>query len=99
MTRRAAPGGVAYSSDCYRTYKGVRYEAYASDDVARRAKLYRSYGVRCRSYADELFMHPEDLTKASAIDAANIQCDGCWGECGKCYLEEIDKQGAQGGVK
>jgi hypothetical protein len=30
MTRRAAPGGVAYSCDCYRTINGVRYIAWMS---------------------------------------------------------------------
>jgi hypothetical protein len=68
MTRRAAPGGVAYSADCYRTVNGIRYTAwmfYISED---RIAAYRKAGIRCRRFAGELFIHPDDEAAAEQID-------------------------------
>lgn len=68
MTRRAAPGGVAYSSDCYRTFDGERYEAWTSCATADVIAAYRRAGVRCRRLGEELFVHVDDKERAAQFD-------------------------------
>lgn len=68
MTRRAAPGGVAYSCDCYRTIKGERYIAWLSAPSDDRIKAYRDAGIRCRRFGEELFVRELDKTSAEQLD-------------------------------
>lgn len=68
MTRRAAPGGVAYSCDCFRTIGGVRYIAWMSCPSADRIAAYRKVGVRVRRFGDESFIHPDDREQAEQVD-------------------------------
>lgn len=63
--------GVKFSSDCWRTIRGVRWGNWMSCPGAEIIALYRAAGVRVRRFGEELYIHPDDHEKASAVDAAN----------------------------
>lgn len=61
--------GVNYATDCYRTVDGKRYIAWLSFPSESRIKKYRSSGVACRRFGEELFIFEDHQELASEIDA------------------------------
>lgn len=103
MTRRAAPGGVAYSCDCYRTIGGERYVAWTSCEAQAKAREYRRADVRCRREGEELFVHVDDQQRAAQLDGgqegALTRCAaGRDGECGHKACPQLrDNEPAKSG--
>lgn len=60
--------GVKYSSDCYRTFGGYRYDCWMSNPSEDRISAYRSAGIRCKRLGEELFVHQLDTDMAKKID-------------------------------
>lgn len=69
MAGRRNGFGYNDTTDCYRTFGGVRYVGWLVNPSPERIKAYRAAGIRCRKVApDELFVAEPDLDAARQID-------------------------------
>lgn len=68
-TNRRNAHGLKASCDCYRTINDHIYTAWLSCPGTDRIAAYRKAGIRCRRFGDELFVHSNDLARASDVDA------------------------------
>lgn len=72
LQTRHTGDGVKLASDCWRTINGHHYEAWISYPSEERIKAYRSNGVRCRRFGEELFVHTLDTDQAKEVDKEAI---------------------------
>lgn len=56
------------TTDCYRTVEGVKYVGWGARITVARLKAYRAAGVRCRRFADELYVCEDDSGKTIELD-------------------------------
>jgi hypothetical protein len=62
--------GVKDQIDCYRTIKCEHFIAWISYPSSERIKAYRTAGVKCRRYGDELYIRAADKQRAIDVDDA-----------------------------
>lgn len=65
---RLNQNGVKNSSDMWRTVAGVLWPHFAIEEAPDHAPYLRKAGIRVRRFADEIFVHPDDVQRAMEID-------------------------------
>ena len=68
MRNQRNKDGVKDQIDCYRTINGELYIAWMSFPSDDLIKSYRSSGLRCRRFGNELYLHADDKDAASELE-------------------------------
>jgi hypothetical protein len=67
-TWRRNQHGLKNSIDMYRTFNGVRFNQWTTEQFDGQADMYRRHGIRARKRGDEIYIHPDDEAKAARLD-------------------------------